>query len=82
MSEAPAPVYCLDFHRDYVCQSSGVCCTSGWPIAVERPVFLGLAGALESGALRLDRARGDAVDLERLLPLGGPLPDAASARLG
>ncbi len=82
MSEAPAPVYCLDFHRDYACRSSGVCCTSGWPIAVERPVFQGLAAALESGALRLDRARGAAADVDRLLPWGGPLPEDAAARLG
>jgi len=82
VSEAPVPVYCLDFHRDYACRSSGVCCTSGWPIAVERPVFQGLVAALEAGALRLDRARGDAADVDRLLPLGGPLPEDASARLG
>lgn len=26
----------LNFHMDYACRNSGMCCTSGWPIPVER----------------------------------------------
>lgn len=28
--------YWLNFHLDYACRHSGVCCSSGWPIPVER----------------------------------------------
>jgi hypothetical protein len=26
----------LNFHVAYACRDSGMCCTSGWPIPVER----------------------------------------------
>ena len=31
----PRPVRCLSFHSDYACANTGVCCSSGWDIAVE-----------------------------------------------
>ncbi len=46
-------VRCLSFHADYGCQNSGVCCSSGWEIAVETRVEIGLWPRLQSGALRL-----------------------------
>jgi len=30
--------YCLNIHATYACAHSGACCTSGWPIPVERPL--------------------------------------------
>jgi Fe-S-cluster containining protein len=42
-------IRCLSFHSEYRCQNSGVCCASGWQIAVEAQVEaslrLALAGA-------------------------------------
>jgi hypothetical protein len=37
VSSAPLPrVAVLSIHAGYRCQDSGICCTSGWPIPVER----------------------------------------------
>lgn len=33
-------VRCLSFHSTYGCQNTGICCSSGWDIAVERPIEL------------------------------------------
>ena len=30
------PAYCLSIHARYHCEHSGVCCTAGWPIPLER----------------------------------------------
>ena len=42
----------LSFHRSYACQDSGVCCSSAWPIPVEREPLALIREALTSGALR------------------------------
>jgi len=46
-------VRCLSFHADYGCQNSGACCSSGWEVAVETRVELGLRSRLRSGVARL-----------------------------
>ncbi len=55
MSRQPAfeAVHCLSFHADYACENSGVCCGSGWSIAVERPVEQALRSRLAASVLPL-----------------------------
>jgi hypothetical protein len=42
----------LSFHATYACRDAGVCCTSAWPIPVERDRLAVLQDALSSGALQ------------------------------
>lgn len=51
----PARVSSLSFHADYRCQNTGVCCSSGWDIAVETSVQASLAPRLASRAGVLPR---------------------------
>lgn len=46
-------VFSLSIHADYGCRHSGVCCTVGWDVPVELPVFRTLNEALASGRLRM-----------------------------
>ena len=39
---------CLSFHRDYQCRDRGVCCSSDWPIPVERELVAAIEAALAS----------------------------------
>ena len=41
--------YWLSFHVDYACRHSGACCTSGWPIPVERNRVVPIQRVVESG---------------------------------
>lgn len=41
-------------HASYRCRHSGVCCTEGWPIPVEAPLYRTLHAALAGGAFSLD----------------------------
>jgi Fe-S-cluster containining protein len=62
----PTPsAYCLNLHAGYQCLHSGACCTAGWPIHVERPLYETLR--VHFGADR------------RLFDTSGPLPDGAAA---
>jgi Fe-S-cluster containining protein len=45
-------VYALRFHADYRCRNSGACCTAGWDVPVELPVYKSLSEAVASGVLR------------------------------
>ena len=49
----PPIVQCLSFHSGYRCQNTGVCCSSGWEIAVEEKVESRLRGALGKTPARL-----------------------------
>ncbi len=51
MSADPRPprVRALSVHADYRCRSSGACCSSGWPIAVEPERAARIATALRRG---------------------------------
>lgn len=42
-------VRCLSFHADYACRNTGVCCSSGWEIAVEERVEADLSIQMQSG---------------------------------
>jgi Fe-S-cluster containining protein len=59
---------CLSIHRDYVCKHAGACCTAGWEIPVEAPIYQ---------ALRVHFRAGDA-----LFDAEAPRPDGAAAMLG
>ena len=55
MTPPPAPrVRALSFHAGYRCRNTGVCCSSGWDIPVEREMHL--RNALASGRLRIPEA--------------------------
>lgn len=43
----------LSFHADYRCQNTGVCCSSGWDVAVETSVQLQLTPRLQEHAPQL-----------------------------
>jgi len=45
-------VYALSFHADYRCQNAGACCTAGWDVPVELPIYKSLSEAVSSGTLR------------------------------
>lgn len=49
-------VHVLGFHASYRCRHAGVCCTSGWTIPVEAPLYRSLQVALEWGQLHVDGA--------------------------
>jgi len=49
-------VRCLSIHAGYRCRDSGACCSSGWPIPIEVPLYERLVASLESGAIRIDPA--------------------------
>jgi hypothetical protein len=58
MSSNPAtldcpPIRCLSFHADYLCENTGVCCSSGWDIAVEHAVELQLRSRFTQHNVRL-----------------------------
>lgn len=46
VNRPPARVRALSFHLAYGCRSTGVCCSSGWNIAVETPIRLELTRLL------------------------------------
>lgn len=48
----PVQTHVLAFHALYRCRHAGVCCTSGWTIPVEAPLYRSLKSALEWGQLR------------------------------
>ena len=48
---ARKPVFSLSIHADYRCRQSGVCCTSGWDVPVEVPLYRSLDEALSSGRI-------------------------------
>ncbi len=50
----PVPVHVLGFHAGYRCRHAGVCCTSGWTIPVEAPLYRTLQSRVAWGHLRLD----------------------------
>ena len=61
---------CLSLHAGYLCRHEGACCTAGWAIPVERPVYE-----------RLSVHFGAADGRSRLFDTDGSLPDGAAAML-
>jgi Fe-S-cluster containining protein len=53
-------VRCLTVHTEYGCRRSGACCSSGWPIPIERDRLSLLETALADGRLQA-RVRGRAL---------------------
>ena len=70
------PVYSLNFHADYRCQHSGVCCSSDWDVPVELPLYPTLDAALRSRRL-VPVAAG--VDEEPALVVEAEMPEGAAA---
>jgi Fe-S-cluster containining protein len=53
VSTAYGPVRCLSIHADYRCQHSGACCTNGWAVPVEVPLYERLGEAVRTGRIRV-----------------------------
>jgi hypothetical protein len=51
-------VRCLSFHASYACENTGVCCSSGWQVAVEERIDVTLAPRLLEAAGRLPNGPG------------------------
>jgi len=62
--------FCLSVHAGYLCRHAGACCTAGWAIPVEGPVFERLRVHFGGGSRQ-----------EHRFATGGPLPDGAAAVL-
>ena len=45
-------VFALSVHADYKCHNSGACCSAGWDVPIEVPIYLSLEEAMASGLLR------------------------------
>lgn len=73
-----APVFALNFHADYRCAHSGVCCSSDWDVPVEVPIYRSLDEALSRGTITpAAAADGEGPPLIT----GDDLPDDAGAML-
>jgi len=72
------PVFALNFHADYRCAHSGVCCSSDWDVPVELPIYRTLESALRAGRIA-PAAPSDGDDPP--LITGDHLPDEAAAML-
>lgn len=62
-ASAPPVVQCLSFHAEYACRNTGVCCGSGWTIAVESSVQQTLRLRLKEPGLELPNGPGGFVPL-------------------
>lgn len=71
-------VYALSIHADWRCGRSGACCTSGWPIPVERALDGRLRRALQDGTLVLPAAAEPRAPDTLLARLSVPDPEHAS----
>ena len=72
-----ARVFSLSFHADYRCRHSGECCTVGWDVPVEVPVYRSLTDALARRNLHVSTA---ATGLDPFI-VEPDLPDEAGAIL-
>jgi len=68
-------VRCLSLHAHYRCRDSGACCSSGWPIPIEIPLYERLVDSLQHGAITTVRS------VAPFTPTRG-LPEGAAAVLG
>lgn len=66
-------VRCLSSHADYACRNTGVCCSSGWEIAVEKTVELRLASRLPLQAAQFPNGP------DGLVPMSSPPSGCQSA---
>ena len=65
----PRHAFCLNLHAGYLCRHAGACCTAGWAIPVDEPVYQQLK--VHFGGRP-----------DRLFATDGPLPDGAAAVVG
>src|SRR5262245_28724951 len=70
-------VFALSIHADYRCRHSGLCCSTGWDVPIELPIYRTLQEAVASGRLRQHAAA------RHLAPfvVEPDLPDDAAAML-
>jgi Fe-S-cluster containining protein len=70
-----ADVFSLSVHATYRCRHSGECCTAGWDVPIELPVYRSLVEAVQAGRLRtVPAARG----LQPFVVDPDPAADAAA----
>jgi Fe-S-cluster containining protein len=68
IDRAPPQITCLSVHAGYRCRHAGACCTAGWTVPADPPIYQ---------KLRLHFG-----DAKHLFLTNGPLPDGAGAVLG
>jgi Fe-S-cluster containining protein len=75
VNPAHSRVFALSIHADYKCRQTGACCSAGWDVPVELPVFRSLQEAMAAGRLKT------AVEAAGLEPFitGPDLPDETGA---
>ena len=69
-------VYSLSIHADYRCRHSGACCTAGWDVPVELPLYKTLDDALSAGSVAPAACPDDST---AVLIVDDQLPDEAAA---
>jgi Fe-S-cluster containining protein len=52
-------VFALSIHADYKCHNSGACCSAGWDVPVEVPIYHSLQEALAAGLVRTSPEAGE-----------------------
>jgi Fe-S-cluster containining protein len=68
-------IWCLSVHANYRCRDSGACCSSGWPIPVEIPLYERMTTALADGSLQTIAA-------PTPFAFANALPEGSAALLG
>jgi hypothetical protein len=68
-------IRCLSLHAHYRCHDSGACCSSGWPIPIEIPMYERLVASIENGSITTVRP------IAPFTPTRG-VPEGAAAVLG
>jgi Fe-S-cluster containining protein len=74
-------IRCLSLHAGYRCRDSGACCSSGWPIPIEVPLYERLVETLVDGTITTVASRRDGRPPEPFMP-SRALPEGAAAVLG
>jgi Fe-S-cluster containining protein len=74
-------VRCLSIHAGYRCRDSGACCSSGWPIPIEVPLYERLVASLIDGSITTVMASRGGPRPEPFMP-SRALPEGAAALLG
>jgi hypothetical protein len=72
-------LHALSIHAEYRCAGTGLCCSSGWRIPVERPVHRSLTRLIAGGQIE---APSGETDPEALFERSDALPESCAALLG
>jgi Fe-S-cluster containining protein len=51
LNTVSSSVFALSIHADYKCRNSGACCSAGWDVPIEIPIYHSLQEAMAAGLL-------------------------------